>query len=429
MAVCYESLALAAHKYSKHKLTLFKSGHQSFEDALEFLPEEQDTGHFDAISQALPTGQDAKSTCSDFDASVSTPVDKPLTPCPQIFVDRDEPDETPEISNVTDLETTPDFNKYSWSPRQIFADGDNSIGTPRSDHDHKFRLSQSLSDNHMLEEALVPPPLFKSSDSMSASAVTAQTETGRPLPQLPFNHNVAAFTHQGSRLVHRPQPNSYAPPTPSRRRLLSDIRTPSPSPFTPRYNLIRNTFEPRPNPCTISPLEIPLTATTSSHQSTHTHSSKQASQTFSTTITNLRHRIQTHHLLSITQQLCITHLAQEDHQRRKVKQGTGRVASFWLLKPISPTSRAVTGPVGPARKGRRRAAGLTNNERGRWREDGDQSSSETDCVEMRERIERLRENGWRVGRMVVGFKGTDYYEELERAVLRELEGALMALRR
>jgi hypothetical protein len=44
------------------------------------------------------------------------------------------------------------------------------------------------------------------------------------------------------------------------------------------------------------------------------------------------------------------------------------------------------------------------------------------AAEKKERIERLRQNGWRVNKERFGWKGEDYYRELRRRAEVELRG-------
>jgi hypothetical protein len=73
---------------------------------------------------------------------------------------------------------------------------------------------------------------------------------------------------------------------------------------------------------------------------------------------------------------------QKEHKAKQSK----RLASYWMLKP------AAEGAVD------------ANN------------------AEKRERIERLRQNGWRVNKERFGWKGEDYYRELRRRAEVELRG-------
>jgi hypothetical protein len=43
-------------------------------------------------------------------------------------------------------------------------------------------------------------------------------------------------------------------------------------------------------------------------------------------------------------------------------------------------------------------------------------------AERRERIERLRQNGWRMNKERFGWKGEDHYRELKRSAETELRG-------
>jgi hypothetical protein len=87
------------------------------------------------------------------------------------------------------------------------------------------------------------------------------------------------------------------------------------------------------------------------------------------------------HITSVSDAITKTAALQKEHKAKQSK----RLASYWMLKP------AAEGAVD------------ANNAK-------------------RERIERLRQNGWRVNKERFGWKGEDYYRELRRRAEVELRG-------
>ena len=87
------------------------------------------------------------------------------------------------------------------------------------------------------------------------------------------------------------------------------------------------------------------------------------------------------HITSVSDAIIKTTALQNEHKAKQSK----RLASYWMLKP------AAEGVV-------------------------DANDAE------RERIERLRQNGWRVNKERFGWKGEDYYRELRRKAEVELRG-------
>jgi hypothetical protein len=90
------------------------------------------------------------------------------------------------------------------------------------------------------------------------------------------------------------------------------------------------------------------------------------------------------HLTSVSNAINKTTILQQEH---KAKQGE-RLASYWMLKL------------------------------------GAESSGEVDrkAADKKERIDRLRQNGWSVNKEIFGWKGEEYYRELRRRAEVELRG-------
>jgi hypothetical protein len=90
------------------------------------------------------------------------------------------------------------------------------------------------------------------------------------------------------------------------------------------------------------------------------------------------------HVTSVSDAITKAMILQREHKAKQSK----RLASYWMLKP------AAEGAVEVDRK----------------------------TAEKKERIERLRKNGWRVNKERFGWKGEEYYRELRRRVEVELRG-------
>jgi len=88
------------------------------------------------------------------------------------------------------------------------------------------------------------------------------------------------------------------------------------------------------------------------------------------------------HITSVSDAITKTTALQKEHKAKQSK----RLASYWMLKPAA------------------------------------ESAIDANNAEKRERIERLRQNGWRVNKERFGWKGEDYYRELRRRAEVELRG-------
>ena len=92
------------------------------------------------------------------------------------------------------------------------------------------------------------------------------------------------------------------------------------------------------------------------------------------------------HLAFISDAITKTMIIQKEHKAKQSK----RLASYWMLKSAAEASEEV----------HRKAA------------------------DKKERIDRLRQNGWKVNKERFGWKGDDYYRELRRSVDVELGGSI-----
>ena len=344
--------------------------------------------------------------------------------------------DSPKEVNDDEIETyhmgAPDFNRYSWSPRKPFG---NKLATVREVSngyaiDHRARLSDSLSDNHILDEPLVPSPLRIKTSRSPLAEVSNSTQRPRPLPvlpiktlcsptsgvekstprllpQLPFNHKPSIFQHGQSRLLQCPTINTTTPQTLKEGASSTDRATPSS--FTPRFDFIYDVFEPQP-----SPLQ-PDGRTPSAHIIPAVQDLPLTEQDeFLSHVADLHRRIQTYHTPLIDEQISTTIQTQAEHEERKRQQGTSRVASYWLLRPVSPTSRVVP-EVASTRK-RQLKRPLQYNAETLEQDETDEQQT----ITRKERVANLKASGWNVRKERHGFKGEEYYQNLEREVLAEL---------
>jgi hypothetical protein len=88
------------------------------------------------------------------------------------------------------------------------------------------------------------------------------------------------------------------------------------------------------------------------------------------------------HLASISSAITKTTILQKEHKAKQSK----RLASYWMLKPAAEGSKEV----------------------------------DLKTAEMKERMDRLRQIGWKVNKERFGWKGEEYYRELRRRVEDEL---------
>jgi hypothetical protein len=91
------------------------------------------------------------------------------------------------------------------------------------------------------------------------------------------------------------------------------------------------------------------------------------------------------HITSVSDTITKATALQKEHKAKQSKQ----LASYWMLKPAA---------------------------------EGAVAANNLKAAEKKERIERLRQNGWRVNKERFGWKGEDYYRELRRRAEVELRG-------
>ena len=105
---------------------------------------------------------------------------------------------------------------------------------------------------------------------------------------------------------------------------------------------------------------------------------------YNANLASFRSQLSTH-ISTVSDAITESSRSQNEHKAKQSK----RLASYWMLKPAD--------------------EGLGDVER--------------KAAEKKERIERLRQNGWRVNKERFGWKGEEYYRKLRRRVEVELRGS------
>lgn len=424
-AICFESLGLAAHKFSKSKLAFFHASKAAFLLALESLtlPPVVTVDEGSKITEDLEAQQDSPSNYSPTESNPATPaVDSP-TPCRAIPLLPEDmrADADSDVGLKSETDNDPDFNKYPWSLRKALDRTSSSqVPTARMNSNLKARLSESLSNEHIIDEALVPSPLF--TRTTGGSSGRHNDITSRPLPELPFHHN-ATFIHKRNRIVQNLGVGNPRPLV-GHTIIADESYCTPPSHFTPRYNYIHDTFEPKTSPSTGSDLGAYLSSDFCSKrtwakpsQVTVSTSSVHAQcDNLQHTIMALRSRILAVHLPSLAQFIHEAEATQLSHYSREVP-------SYLLPKPISPTGCVMAGASShhdhsPAQSYRTNVRSRQIR-RNRHQDDG---GAGTETEDKQVRIARLRESGWAVRKEKHGFEGRGYYEAKERIVFGELMG-------
>ena len=281
------------------------------------------------------------------------------------------------------------------------------------------RLSASLSPTHVIADDLVPSPLFKrrkktAGVSFPAIEVSADEPTAcaNPLQSAPYANGIdhtliptrkTAIQTLISRFERTlPIPSVLSPHTPL--SFYTDASLPSSTngtsalttPMSPRFDLVRSTFSPDP---------------VNSHLETYLTS---------------RSLAQYHVGLASFRTVCHCAVAstrdaidrarevQEAHAEEKrrtflasSKDAGKRMASYWLLS--TPTPQPARSTLNSEMRGE--AAG------GRIEKSADAKDEAT--KKKKERIEKLRAEGWNVRKEKWGWKGIEHYEELRHNAERD----------
>lgn len=421
-AVSYESMGLLAHDFSGHKIEFLDAAKESLQLALGSLPlpfvsteggvYEQAEQSPTILSFAFPCAiQPYDKLNAGSHATEETSVSRSTSSGSFYSTESASRGEREHASPIEQEKAqTPSPHTHT-NPQEHSQC--NPERTPVASVTHKSRLNQSLSLTHVLEDDLVPSPLFSRVSKRMQINGADENITLKPLPPLPFNHK-SSFTMQGSRIVQDPTlrktavqtliarfegflplPPSPQTPSPLTRRLWEDHRKAfSPSPVTPRFRMIRDAFSPDPR---------------NEHLETYLSSTHLAGYNASLTAFRTQLRKQ------------IAYLNQEVDRVQKVQTerttakalSKNRFASFWSFDLAASLSKSKETPSTLPSRSRRRRTPANKEDEG---DEGDQPAK----IKMTERIEKMRREGWKVCKEQHGFKGVKWYDDLRRRVESEL---------
>lgn len=414
-AISYESIGLISHDYSNNKLRFLERANESFNTALRKLPLPYVSTEAGAYEQAehspLPSvlatplvhyassrGHAAPATrivvagigqsASAYSIySTESPVSEPYPA----------PDADMSSSSKVHNPITP---RAQGEIRSTKSSGTTIPLTPAT---HKSRLSQSLSLEHQLADELVPSPLF--SRKPKQARITDPDESVaavRPLPPLPFNHQ-SDFELRGCRIAQVPAMRKTAVQTIIARYEGSfpspeSIESPSPSsaaaiesPVTPRFKAIRDAFAP-------NPVNVHLDAYLASPDLNQ----------YNTCLADFRLQLR-NHITYLEREITRVHEAQDERTAAKALSKSS-FASFWSFEqPICSPKRKSPGARDDIEASDSASA-----------HGEDEHSKESRGRVGKERIERLRLDGWQVRKEEHGYKGSDWYEGLASRVESEL---------
>ncbi|EXJ87036.1 hypothetical protein A1O3_03993 [Capronia epimyces CBS 606.96] len=414
-AISYESIGLIAHDYSSNKLRFLYSAKENFTLALRSLPlpyMSTETGVYEQPEYSPLPSLSAIRSVSHANARlhVVSPARTGMAGMVQSASSCSnystgsivlEPHKTPSTDDDSSFGNT--HNPIT--PRlqaELNGTESGSITLPTTPATHKSRLSQSLSLEHKLADELVPSPLFSRKSKKAHITEPDEDIALRPLPPLPFSHH-SNFELLGSRIVQVPAMRKTAVETLIARYegclplTSSPIQSPTPtghqrtgtvpeSPVTPRFKIIRDAFTP-------NPVNEHLEAYLSSPDMTR----------YNACLSDFRMQLH-NHISYLDKEIGRVHKAQDERTATKALSKT-RFASFWSLEhKVSALKRKCLNSEGF----RVCSSPEIENEQA------------TRARPEKERIERLRSEGWHVRKETHGFKGLEWYENLGRCVEREL---------
>lgn len=413
-------MGLIAHEYSKNKRELLEQARESFKLALSLLPlpyVSTEKGQYNQQERSpLYTVWDVTPTHTKKEMISDSPIPAPAnpsiihstsaysvySPAPKPSTSEFEGSVLAMLSDMftAQLDETEEISRHS-----------NQASSPHSPTPHRARLSQSLSNTHVLAKGLVPSPLFSRGQQHHAEQVQIQnnpTHTLRPLPPLPFGSHKANFEVQGSRIVQIPTMRKTAIQTLIARYegCLSGLQAPSeettssstPSPVTPRFRMIRDAFSPDPP---------------NDHLDAYLFSSASASLTrYNASLSDFRNQLRKH-ICFLDEELDRVQTVQDDRATVKKALTNSRLASFWSLSTAFSSAQAAAAGGGQRRR-----------ENNGHDDDAHPHSREDDPVltAKKERINRLRLAGWNVRKEKHGYKGEEWYDNFRRRLERELDG-------
>lgn len=413
-------MGFIAHDFSNNKLRFLEVGHASFESALRCLPlpyasTEQGCYSQPELSPLFYAQQNPSSLSTEESREAkSLQIASSITHCDSAcsIYSIDHPATLlapPLDSNGCPLATCPDMTTGQ-EGEEIRAQAEpESLTPPCTPSSYKCRLSQSLSSTHVLDEKLVPTPLFRRAPKHASSVQGDTSSTLRPLPPLPFNHRLN-FAIQGSRIVQLPTMRKTAvqtliaqyegilplsPPQPQLRSpeqtCLEKTSTCSTPPVTPRFKLIRDAFSPNPH-----------------NENLEAYLSSASLARYNTSLSDFRSQLLKH---TAFLRKAISGVLEIQTERNATKTlSKRRFASFWSFEHRPALTKG----------------GAAGSNRGHnAEEDGDEGQEDPACNARRERIEKLRREGWRVRKEKHGFKGAEWYEGFRSRVAGELDDLVM----
>ncbi|KAL6248970.1 hypothetical protein RBB50_004033 [Rhinocladiella similis] len=389
-----------AHDFSSSKPQLLDSALECFEAALDCLPlpyAMTERGSYDQLELSPSVVFDSPILSKIISPYVSlAPRDVeslPVQSAPITGFSYSIPPLLPSESahsRPTSLQINPGFYGEDENENKAENDCFALLKTPTG---HRHRLCQSLSLTHSLQDDLVPSPLFNRNQKRVQINSSTPESNHRPLPPLPFGHKTT-FAAEGSRVVQVPrvgmrksavqtliakyEDSLPLTQTPSPRRSIQHSTSTS-SLVTPRFRRIREAFSPDPR-----------------NDSLEAYLSSSDLTRYNICMCDFRTQLRKHIAFL---QVEITRVRDQQAQRMARKaQSKNRHTSFWTFQSANRLAPAPT-PSDP---------------------EGKASSDDLVTIAKKERIERLRREGWNVRKEKYGFKGVEWYEALRRRVEKEI---------
>ncbi|KIW22869.1 uncharacterized protein PV07_11120 [Cladophialophora immunda] len=440
-ATSYESMGSIAHNFSSNKLQFLDSARESFSLALKCLPlpyVSTEGGAYEQPEESPVTVGFGSPSING--APLAGRKDIPAAGCvteisPSIssssfyssesahseggsIADRNESSRqkhTCQGMSVPDVPVSTKEETSKCNPMKHSA-------TPAISGADESRLWRSPSSTQVLQDDLIPSPLFSRNAKRPCMGVPDSNADTRPLPPLPFNHK-AGFKVQGTRIVQNPLMRRTAVqtliarfegtlPLPPSSPLLATrsplreqvygLETPAASPgvTSPRFRMIRDAFSPDPQN---EHLEAYLNTCTSS-----------ALARYNAHLADFRAQLRKH-IAYVDGEIGRVQKIQGERSAARALGPKQRFASFWSFEVASPCSKSKSAPR-PACDVSRNAdlAGEDDNCCSPW---GNGSRDR-----FKEKIDELRRQGWKVCKERHGFKGEEFYKDLRRRVEVELEG-------
>ncbi|KIW65150.1 hypothetical protein PV04_07432 [Phialophora macrospora] len=425
-AICYEAIGLLAHNFSQKKLQFLDSARGSFGVALRSLPLpfiSTEAGTYDQIENS-PLTPDFKYSLPFTDRVVqASHVISPQTPriretstfrSPGSNYSRTSSPEGEPISDHDDRLPTKKREPPTTFPTVTEPDtpkGDQLI-IPEAPGTQGTCLGRALSSPQALQQDLVPSPLFSRNAKFARlPQPTDGNDIPRPLP-LPFNHNPLFFKMDGTRIVQDPLLRKTAvqtliaryegilPLPPSTPLTISRSTPTTPDNVTPRFRMIRDAFSPDPQN---EHLEAYLSSTASARLARYNDK-----------LAEFRARLR-NHIAYVDGELTRVQKMQTERRAARMLGPKQRYASFWSFDAArSPCPKRRKSPMED--------------------DDGDEDGPPGEDVSVhdeedakakakKERIDRLRQQGWRVRKENHGFKGTQFYDDLCSCVENELNNS------